>query len=307
MLFFLLFFKVKCEEISSQINEESENERVTYIMEVISRNSDKCPINLTNSLHTYCSHMDELKRRTLAIQLMICEMAKDGRGSSSKYKSDEQFLHSLSDDEFSMYTTFFTNLDTVCFQATRESQLQFINNRVDTIYSAVNFSADFLKAVGDKINAQSQKSNEELKDIEETVANSTELLENIVDFVYVIWDDVSTVLNMSVIYKEQIKSLKLYGKTLLITFVTSFVLPDILPTITSITALCIFLEMQFQNSKEFLNYMRYIHSFYYALCITIAISSLWSRIVFLKKKAIDPIITSLKPKKAKLSTLSIVS
>ena len=153
-----------------------------------------------------------------------------------------------------------------------------------------------------------QKNDDDFKEIEDSISNSTQLLEAIVDFVNIIWVNVSDIMNTSIIYKDQIKSIKLYAKSLIFSFAGSFLLPKILPPITSVTALCLFVELQYSkpnhNDEDWHRMLTYLHAFYYAICSTIALSSFWMRVVEIKKKMIDPMIISMKPKN-KFNGLSI--
>ena len=280
MFCFLLLSRVLCVE-QTQEEEEKIKQEVARILEVTTKNPENCPINLTNSIITYCSNINEIQRRELAIQLMICEMAKDGRQSSNKYFNDEQFLHDLNADEFAMYTSFFTNIDSVCFQSTHEFQYFYSNQKVKEVSAAVNFSSDFLKLIGEKISNQTHRSEEDLKEIEEAAAKSNELLENIVKYVGLIWKDFEAVKKMTKIEKSIRSSIKLYAEVLVLAFIGAFILPNILPTIVSLTVLCMYLEF---NEIIKINLVRCLHIFYISMSIMITFTSFCSRVIEIKRR-----------------------
>ncbi|EAY17121.1 hypothetical protein TVAG_303400 [Trichomonas vaginalis G3] len=292
----LLVSRVFCEEQNTE-NSESDPKRIEAILEIINTSPDKCPYNLNTSLISYCHRLDHTSRKNLAIQMMLCKLAKDNRKPGKPYRNnDDQFLSQLSDADFDTFTKFYLQIDKLCYESLHLSQYNQIEQILNNTLNAINFSSEFLSIFSSKMTNQTLKSAEALKQIEKTVFESTALSHTVLDTLKNSWGNVTYILQLERQYHYHIMSAKLYFKVNLVAFLLSFIIPNVFSPILSVSILMAIIEFHLVGIEmQFL--ISYLKKFYLLLCVLIIFSSLRLRIVAIKHRMIDPFLKNPKPKR----------
>lgn len=293
MISFIFFVSAVC-ETAEETENVSNDDDLKGLLEIVTISPDKCPYNLNNSLNTYCPRLDMTTRKKLAVQMMLCELAKDGRRPEKPYRNnDDAFIKQLSNQEFVIYTTFFTQIDKLCYQTLHLSQYHQIEQILDSTFEAINFSSEFLSMFSTKMSDQTNKSREAIKKIEETVYQSTELSRTVLETLQNSWNNITYILTLQKQYQYHINSAKLYFKVNLIAFLLSFIIPNVFTPILSLTILFGIFEFQLFGVNE-QSYIRHMKKVYVIICALIIFSSLRLKLTEIKRRMWDPL---MKPKK----------
>jgi len=259
-------------------------EKVSNVLAMIDEKSKTYSQNLSKMFVKYCKNLDETKRRALAIQIMLCEHSKDGRGARlPKYESDDQFLKEISKDDFRTYTTYFTNIDAICYHATHEFQTQDNLRKVGNLFSAINFSTEYLMSLQKHMKAENSKIKSELGIIQSQITEEAEKLNAIMLSLQHAYSNLSLINKMASTYIERFKNAKLYLKVLAVAFIASLLIPNLFIPVLCVTSLMLMIEAHY-DSMESSRFLRYLRAIYLALCTTIGASSTWLRLLVIKQR-----------------------
>ena len=100
----------------------NDDERAVLIAESATNKIDECFEDLGSKLNSMCINLDANKRKSLTISIMICEHNRDGRSDilPQYYEDDDDFISQLDNENFKIFTTLYTSIDSVCFHAAHE-------------------------------------------------------------------------------------------------------------------------------------------------------------------------------------------
>lgn len=222
-----------------------ENRKATLITGYTRQKVDQCYDNLGKKLNDLCINLDADKRKQLAIAIMICEQQRDGRGDSLPiyYDSDPSFILALDPESFNIFTSYFINIDTICFHAVRENISATNMQKILSVFQAVSLSAEFL--------ATARKNLDDLMLQAKTVYDQYQVLfemqtlkfQSIQNSIIQMIQTIKLISEKVMMYKYFASNAKLYAIILLIAFMINLVLPNVfLPTLF-IIGLFLFIEI----------------------------------------------------------------
>ena len=285
MIVFLFSISIKSNDnyllVTKPEIDSSERQYIESIIEKIKYNPKY--ENLTNLFLKYCRNLNEVKRKSLAIHVMVNELEKDERGIDLSYfQNEDEFLQSLSTSDFRTYTIYFTNIDAICYQATQEYQSQDNLKKVTNLFSAINFSTEYLNSLQSLMKTENKKIKEDLNQIQNQITEEAEKIHQMLYSLQNAYQNLTELNKKASSYIENFKNSKLYLKVMIFSFLISFIIPNIFIPILCVTFLMIIIEAHFGIKNNF--QMKYLRAFYLALCSTIVISSLWLRILLIKQR-----------------------
>ena len=273
-------------EISPPSASAEENRRATLITEYTHQKIDQCYDNLGRTLNDLCINLDADKRKRLAIAIMICEQKRDGREDSLPlyYDSDASFILSLDPESFNMFTTYFINIDTICFHAVRENISSSNMQKILSVFQAVSLSAEFL--------ANARKNLDELMAQAKSVYQQYQILfemqtlkfQSIQNSIIQMIQTVKLISEKVMMFKYFASNAKLYAIILMTAFVINLILPNVFLPILFIIGLFLFIEISANDDKTgFVTHFSFKLILIFLCLIVVSISAI-EQFQLLKKK-----------------------
>lgn len=262
----------------------SEDESKSNFIQETSR-VDKCFKDVTDSLNNLCINLDSIKKKKLAVSIMICEQLYDGRGDQlPRYENDDQFISELDTESFGIYTTIFTSLDTICYHAAHEKIT--INNlqKVFNVYKAVSLSTQFLIKVRNDMNIATSAMKDKLVDVQNRLDDEAETISKMQDIITNLFDEVNNITEKASYYKNSITNTKLYLYSVGIGFCASLILPNVFLPILFITGIFLFIEVNFKPDSFILKNGMIFKWSYICFSLLIFVFAIWNQLDFFRIK-----------------------
>jgi hypothetical protein len=102
----------------------------------------QCFQNALARLESNCQHMNEEQRRRLALNLLECHLDNSGRADLNCFDDDlrtvRQCTSTMDSQAFALYTSFFIDVDHICFFLAQEAWLARVQNVVGALEMTSN-------------------------------------------------------------------------------------------------------------------------------------------------------------------------
>ena len=262
---------------------EKDNATITALIERIKINKTNCYSQLQNKLDENCKDLSEKRRISLAIQIMLCERENDERLDSLPiYQNDDQFTEELQESDLHIFTTYYLNVDIICYNAASMSQSHSHQKKVSDLYTALQTSARYISLFRRKYYEENQKIKERLQGISKGLTNGTNTIQEVMDIVNFGQKNISqletSIRSISTFYHSKIRILQIIGASFLI----SYILPDLFAPIFFVSFLKIFLDDKIKITNELAN--KISDALYYSACSVILIACFIKRTNEIKRR-----------------------
>ena len=285
-LFFLALSTVDLEMLElGRVQEvpEKDNATITALIEKIKSEKTNCYSKLQDKLQKECANLDEKRRISLAIQIMICEQENDDRINTLPiYQSDEQFTEELDEADLHMFTTYYLNTDIVCYNAASMSQSIYNQKKIDELYKALQTSTKYATEFMMKYHDQNQNFKNKLKLISDRFSESTNALGSVMELITNVQENITQIERSRKYIFKFYSSNKFQFKVLVAAFMLSYILPDVFTPIFFITFLKIFIDGKISITSNIGN--RISKAAYCSLCSLVVTVCVYKRITEIKQR-----------------------
>ena len=264
----------------------SDDEKTKSLIEFVTNKVDQCFDDLGEELTQKCVNLDSQKRKELAVSIMICELAHDDRlnqlNLNVNYTNIDDFISHLKDDNFRVFTTYFTCIDSLCFHYAHE-QLSTNNlQKILNVYKAVTLSTEFLIAARDNLDQTTKTIRTKLVDVQEQIYTQATSISNMTEIIKSTTEKLKEITNQASAYKNSISNAKYYLTVIGISILASFVFTNVFMPVLFVTGVFLFIEVNVK-SKYYLTGKAFKYC-YAAICILIFLLSVWDQIGLIKVK-----------------------
>lgn len=274
----------------------SDNEKAQAIEELITSKAEKCYEDLDEKINCMCVNLDSQKRKSLAISIMICEHIHDQRTKElPTYVDDEQFISELTGDNFRIFTSYFTFIDSLCFHHANE-QVSAINlQKILNVYKAVTLSTEFLIAARDNLDQTTKSLRTRLIDVQDQIFNQAASISNMTELIKNTTEKLIEITNQVSIYKNSITNAKYYFTAIGLSIVASLIFTNVFMPVLFVTGVFLFIEINVQGKySQYITGKPFIYT-YASLCILIFLLSVWDQVGLIRVKFLD--VFKKKPSK----------
>ena len=244
-----------------------------------------CFASLALVMQSTCGRLDSDRRKELAVKIMVCTETEDGRGDDlPSSESIDGFLEQLSESQFDRYTKYYANLDSTCFHFNQELKSNENLKKVNNLFSAVSFSAQFIDKVKEQIDSDSSSLIEMMGNLEQRIKDDAVRLKELQSSMLSAVGKISFLNDQAKTFYQAVKGIKLYVMCMLGAFALSFVIPNILTQTTILTLSSILIENNISAAKKTRTVVNAIRYTYIVLCAIIATVGFWQRIEMIRAK-----------------------
>lgn len=221
-----------------------ENDVARGIIQKMKEGIDDCHQQLNDWLGELCVDLNEPKRMNLTTKVMICEFSSDNRQSTlPPFRGDtREFVESLSESQYDIFTTYFISMDSLCFHYASETQAEANLKKVDYIFQAVNFSTEFIRDMKRQVVRDYERTKDSLNAISDRITDSSDLVMSLFQDVDKVLSRINKVNEKAKRFRQSLSNSKTYATTVFFTFLLSFVLPEVFLPIVCITGVWLFFE-----------------------------------------------------------------
>ncbi|OHS93252.1 hypothetical protein TRFO_40446 [Tritrichomonas foetus] len=264
----------------------SEDERAVLIAESATNKIDKCFDDLGAKLNCMCVNLDANKRKSLTISIMICEHNRDGRlDQLPKYDGDDDdFIAQLDNENFKIFTTLYTSIDSVCFHAAHEHLSTDNLQKILNVYKAVTLSTEFLIAARDNLDQTTRALRGKLVDVQQQIYLEAASISNMTELIKSITERITEITSQASFYKNSVSNAKYYLSGVGLSIIVNFVFPNVFMPVLFVTGIYLFLEVNLGTKYAYYltgNAFKYSYVF---ICCLVFLISLWDRLGLIKVK-----------------------
>lgn len=279
---FLIVFIYSC------LSTTSDDDKAYAIEELIQNKADKCYEDLDEKIDCMCINLDSQKRKALAISIMICEHAHDQRLSQlPEYKNDEQFISELEGDNFRIFTTYFTCIDSLCFHHSHEKLTSYNLQKILNVYKAVTLSTEFLIAARDNLDQTTKSLRTKLVDVQEQIFNQASSISDMTEIIKNTTEKIIEITNQASVYKNSISNAKYYFVAIGLSIIASFVFTNVFMPVLFVTIIFLFIEVNVKAKYSYYFTGKVFKYSYAVICISIFLLSVWDQLGLIKVKFFD--------------------
>lgn len=225
--------------------------KVMGIIEKLNQ-GDECFRDLGLRVKDLCENLDTKKRKELAMSLMICEQNADGRADRlPKTREVDQFVTSLTNEAFRIYTTFFISIDDICFQALQDQAAEQNYGRVMQLLKHVNISTQYVRSLTDGFQKKNQEITNKLGVLSTEINESSSQLNESYYLLFEIFGTLGNITKQADYFRGSISNIKFYLAGLAIGFIISIPMPEIFVPALIITGMFLYIEFNFSNRITF--------------------------------------------------------